>query len=155
MFGGNFPQFNQNPGIPTPLFNQNMNVQPDINREQDLDELIKSIDRQIAELEAEEKREQEKLKNEEPVIKEEPPVMAENVEVIETPKDEVSEPINFETKEVVMEGENAPKVSEIVHSNMVNLENFKLKEEEDEPIEETKPEDNDDYDDFFDDFFDE
>ena len=155
MFGGNFPQFNQNPGIPTPMFNQNMNVQPDINREQDLDELIKSIDRQIAELEAEEKREQEKLKNEEPVIKEEPPVMAENVEVIETPKDEVSEPINFETKEVVMEGENAPKVSEIVHSNMVNLENFKLKEEEDEPIEETKPEDNDDYDDFFDDFFDE
>ena len=190
MFGGfggmpsGFPGMGGMPSNMNPMSGMpGYNPQPSqLSKEQDLDELIKSIDKQIAELEAEEKREQEKLKesnkqveNNNPVEKVEPTDIDNNIvkenPVMETRhvdlKDDdfddndfdLEQPDNnkqeLESREIVSDNINAPKVSEIVHSNMVNLENFKLKE--DEPKEENKQteQNNNDYDDFFDDFFDE
>ena len=174
MFGG-FGSFN--PGMAT--MPSIMSGQPQVpqnnssmfSNEQDLDELIKSIDRQIAELEAEEKKEKELANkenikeaevkdsevNSEPVVEKIDEESASlTKEVSNELKEETSSNNDYESVPVDFESSSAPKVSEIVHSNMVNLENFKLKEEEKQ--EESKPvvkENNDDYDDFFDDFFDE
>lgn len=156
---------------PMPGFPRNSSPNGMFNPEQNIDELIKSIDKQIAALEAEEKANKEKeekeksnIENKEEVkdIKsvelesttETKPVIEEKVEVMP----EVKETI--ETKDATPEGENAPKVSEVVHSNMVNLENFTLKDDnimQKKEAENPAPIDKDDssYDDFFDDFFDE
>jgi len=133
--------------------------------EQDLDELIKSIDKQIAALEEEEKKQKEeeakKKAESENVIKDVEPVeIKDEVTSNELPKFEPIESLNkeIETRPIEQVSENAPKVSEVVHSNMVDLENFKLKEnnnQEQEQTTEAKDNNNDYYDDFFDDFFDE
>ena len=173
---------NRMPGMPSgmPDFNR-PSPAPMFNSEQDIDELIKSIDKQIAALEAEEKASKEReaaMKKGNPEIKEE---IKPNVEPVQTPVQspiptpvsvpetpekveqidkEISVPETIEERPVEGLSDNAPKVSEVVHSNMVNLENFKLKDEnlmnkkEEIP---TEPVSKDDatYDDFFDDFFDE
>ena len=170
--GGNLPGFPPRPeGNP---FGSQPSPSNMFNSEQDIDELIKSIDRQIAALEAEEKANKEKeaaknaqqdnkapIVNEEPkeeikqeVIKEEP-VVDTNIEKVETP-----EVPAFDTKPVELSSENAPAVSEVVHSNMVDLENFKMKDEnimskDNIPEVPTNKEEPAAYDDFFDDFFDE
>ncbi len=56
-----------------------------------------------------------------------------------------------------------PQINEIIHSNMVDFENFKLKDESEvktekpeekiEELKDSKKDDDSDYDDFFDDFF--
>ena len=71
-----------------------------------------------------------------------------------------------EEKEEKIENNNSkPKIEEVVHSNMVDFENFKIKDEisKDESIKPDVSKDNtvkkdssssdSDYDDFFDDFF--
>ena len=176
MPGGNgggmppLPNFGGNPG---PLFNN----------EQDIDELIKSIDKQIAALEAEEKAQKAKeeaakteIKSETPEKVEEkpvekpmeqlPPVLPANEPNVVTEPDEIVVPssvINekpvetatIETKPLEPVSETAPKVSEVIHSNMVDLENFKLKDNNAmEKHEEPKEQPETSYDDFFDDFFD-
>ena len=157
------------------------------NNEQDIDELIKSIDKQIAALEAEEKANKEKENKEkiETPEKVEEKVLATPMENKDENKDIIanieeknddsdaemidsnivedisSEPESkLETIPVQNDNENAPMVSEVVHSNMVDLENFKLKDQNVmSNTEETPPsapsDDSSSYDDFFDDFFDE
>ncbi|MBR3116282.1 MAG: type IV secretory system conjugative DNA transfer family protein [Bacilli bacterium] len=133
--------------------------------EQDIDEIIKNIDKQIAALEAEEKANKEKEeaakveekveipeKVETPVAVEEKPV---EMPSIETPP-VVEEKPEFETIPVPQASESAPNVSEVVHSNMVDLSNFKIKEENNQQeTTDTQEKEDDSYDDFFDDFFDE
>ena len=160
--GGGF-----NPSMPAP---GNM-----FNSEQDIDELIKSIDKQIAALEAEEKankakeaaKEDKKVETPEKVEEKpvetkktiEQPIIPEKVEkepeIIETKTEEP----RIETIPVASTVENAPKVSEVVHSNMVDLENFKLKDENvmnktEQPTQPQTTSNDNSYDDFFDDFFD-
>ncbi len=157
------------------------------NNEQDIDELIKSIDKQIAALEAEEKASKEKENKEKietPEKVEEKVVVTpeenkdenkdiianieekndgSNVEMIDSNiiEDISSEPESkLETIPIQNENENAPMVSEVVHSNMVDLENFKLKDQNvmsntEETPEPAPSDDSSSYDDFFDDFFDE
>ena len=156
--GPNFP--------PMPDFRPERTPNPMFNSEQDIDELIKSIDKQIAALEAEEKANKEKEEKEKQTQEKVEPANVENTNdtkedikpeetqiVTEEPKKEL------ETKPVEGISENGPKVSEVVHSNMVDLENFKLKEEPTKPVntpDNNQNNNNDDfYDDFFDDFFDE
>ena len=139
--------------------------------EQDIDEIIKNIDKQIAALEAEEKANKEKEKQEVKTEKNEQPI-------IEEPKNETQETVEekpidiqvikesdltdkkdeLETKPVEKISENAPNVSEVIHSNMVNLDNFTIKNNNEldnqQPTTESSTTD-DSYDDFFDDFFDE
>ena len=178
------------PGMPPSMSNMPFNgpkEQPGMfNSEQDIDELIKSIDRQIAALEAEEKankaKEEAKKANETvpetktadpipavPEIKEEVKTPTENSTPIETVTEDSAstsggessaiKPVELETKPVEIDAANAPKVSEVVHSNMVDLENFKLKDEnimskDNVPDVQANNEESS-YDDFFDDFFDE
>ena len=150
MMGGGMPNMNNIP-FNGPKEQPNM-----FNSEQDIDELIKSIDRQIAALEAEEKankaKEEAKKANETvpetktadpipavPEIKEEVKTPTENSTPIETVTEDSAstsggessaiKPVELETKPVEIDAANAPKVSEVVHSNMVDLENFKLKDE--------------------------
>ena len=149
-FAGAFaapPTNEQTPPSPSNMFGS----------EQDIDELIRSIDKQIAALEAEEKKQKESKINEPSVVEEikEPDIIPSTNEapvVDKAPEQDKLNNIEFiETPKV---SETAPTVSEVVHSNMVDLSNFKLKEEPKEEIKEEKPVD-DSYDDFFDDFFDE
>ena len=123
-------------------------------KELDIDEMIKNIDKQIAELERQEKEEEEKRKQEESnKASENVNETEEKVSEIDLPKDE------FEQKPVEMNSENAPKVSEIIHSNMVDFNNFEQKEPDNNTVENTSANNNsnheDEFDDFFDDFFDE
>ena len=180
MMGGGMPNMNNIP-FNGPKEQPNM-----FNSEQDIDELIKSIDRQIAALEAEEKankaKEEAKKANETvpetktadpipavPEIKEEVKTPTENSTPIETVTEDSAstsggessaiKPVELETKPVEIDAANAPKVSEVVHSNMVDLENFKLKDEnimskDNVPDVQANNEESS-YDDFFDDFFDE
>ena len=70
---------------------------------------------------------------------------------------------NVGKKDIILnvnqENENAPKVSEVIHSNMVDLETFKMKEDNNQEMDTGKEQqdnkNDDNYDDFFDDFFDE
>lgn len=180
MMGGGMPNMN---GIP---FNGPKEQPNMFNSEQDIDELIKSIDRQIAALEAEEKANKVKEEAEKaketvpetkpadsipavPEIKEEVKTPTENSIPIETiTEDSAStsggessaiKPVELETKPVEIDAANAPKVSEVVHSNMVDLENFKLKDEnimsKDKVPDVQANNEESSYDDFFDDFFDE
>ena len=168
-FGGGMPQMpNMNRPSPASMFNS----------EQDIDELIKSIDKQIAALEAEEKANKEKeakAKSETPAetpakveqkpVEKEPEnsnqsdngLLTEDISKIPTP---VSKPEPLETKVIPSTSDNAPKVSEVVHSNMVDLENFKIRdnnymEKSETPSTDQISKDDSSYDDFFDDFFDE
>ena len=139
--------------------------------EQDIDEIIKNIDKQIAALEAEEKANKEKEKQEVKTEKNEQPIIEEPK--IETQETVEEKPIDIqaikesdlndkkeeiETKPVEKISENAPNVSEVIHSNMVNLDNFTIKNNNEldnqQPTTESSTTD-DSYDDFFDDFFDE
>ena len=155
---GGFPPM---PGFPRPS-------SPGMpNQEQNIDELIKSIDKQIAALEAEEKANKEREEREKNKVDSEKSNDIETNNIIdELPKDSIESNNNtsieekIETKDVTPIGENAPKVSEVIHSNMVNLDNFTLKDDNVMQKKEEKKENqinkNDsDYDDFFDDFFDE
>ncbi|MBQ9024210.1 MAG: type IV secretory system conjugative DNA transfer family protein [Bacilli bacterium] len=129
--------------------------------EMDIDKMIKEIDAKIAELEKEEEEEKKKQQ-----------AMS---NTIDNSKEEiVLNPIEEEKQEEqaiktrpVNTPDGSPKVDEIVHSNMVNFENFSMKQDpkvveektqlpdEDIDIIDDKNEkiDNKDYDDFFDDFF--
>ena len=114
------------------------------NNEMDIDRMIKEIDAKIAELEKEEeeekKKEQERQMGKSGVV----------LNPIEEPEEKVIETRPVQTPE------GSPKVDEVVHSNMVNFENFSMKDEpkQEEKKEEEKEEKLDvDYDDFFDDFF--
>ena len=152
-FGGN-PFGNTNPFLsnqqPSPApnpFGDNMPT------ESELDDIIKKIDAQIAALEKEEA--EEKAKEANASIPTPTPVTA-------APK--VSEDITFEpfkpaneveTKEATHIEEGGPKTSEVVHSNMVDFDNFNLKENTENNTNTEVKEEKEDYDDFFDDFFDE
>ena len=132
---------------------------PSMNSDMDIDKMIKEIDAKIAELEKEEEEERKKKEAEE------------KAKQVETKEEIVttSEPeIKVEIKEEKIENvSNEPRIEKVVHSNMVDFENFKVKEEkiENTPTEpsvsvsETISEENttevidSDYDDFFDDFF--
>ena len=107
--------------------------------ESELDDIIKKIDAQIAALEKEEAEEKAKKETE---TKVETPFSPEPLDLTpEKPSEEL------EVKEATHVEEGGPKTSEVVHSNMVDLENFKLKENE-----EAKPdvkEEKEEYDDFF------
>ncbi len=177
------------PGMGSMPFNGPKEQPGMFNSEQDIDELIKSIDRQIAALEAEEKAskaKEEAAKNgtpqtqptvDTPSMQEAKPEVKEPINTIPTDNkietitdDNTSsdnsegetspiKPVELETKPVEISAENAPKVSEVVHSNMVDLENFKLKDEnimsKDNVPDIQKNVEESSYDDFFDDFFDE
>ena len=116
--------------------------------EMDIDQMIKEIDAKIAELEKEEEEERKKQE-------------AENQEekVVETVENVEEKP---DVAEVVTQNET-PRIDEVVHSNMVNFENFSMKdnpkEEEEKSTNEeikeevNKEENNEEYDDYFDDFF--
>ena len=185
MPGGGFPG-GMPGGMPGGGFPGGMPGGGMFNSEQDIDELIKSIDKQIAALEAEEKANKEKEeaannKNSDtpekvektdtnnkgiddlpelPKIEVDMPKLPSTDPVTqEVVENEVQKP-ELETVTVPNDNPTAPKVSEVVHSNMVNLENFKLKnqnvmEKNDEQMVPKAPtQDDSSYDDFFDDFFD-
>ena len=152
---GGMPNFG---GMPNPYQTQPTPPRDNMfNNSQDIDELIKNIDKQIAAIEEEERREREK-KQETPASVEEKPAET----IVEKPVEEiVSEPEkpaeiepkveDLAYKPVEKVTENEPNVSEIIPSNDVNFDTFEVKEKE-----EKKPvNDESDYDDFFDDFFDE
>ena len=102
---------------------------PPVNSEMDIDRMIKEIDAKIAELEKEEEEEKKKQQ-----------LGGQSSEEVDKPTEVVNE---------------KPRIDEVVHSNMVNFENFSVKENEDkkEDIEESNKKEDKDYDDFFDDFF--
>ena len=135
----------------------------------DIDKMIKEIDAEIARLEAEEKKEAEKKDNDK------------NVETLQTPKVEEKEEEKLDnilsgpslSQSQPAEQTNThdssnkePNIEKVVHSNMVDLHTFELKDDEkkneenknsDVVVNENKKDqilsDKDDYDDFFDDFF--
>ncbi len=151
-FGGGMTPFG---GMPS---GANMPSQSDsmFGSGQDIDELIRNIDKQIAAIEEEERKEKEK-KGETPEKVEEnsldtstlSDIVKSSPELENNDKLEKNDDITF--KPVEKTDEKEPNVSEIIPSNDIDLETFELKDKE-----EKKPEANDsDYDDFFDDFFDE
>ena len=123
---------------------------PPINSETNIDEMIKQIDAKIAELEKEEEEEKKKQQQEQ---EKEKVVDVQQPEEKVTPIEPVEQPTN----------NSEPKIDKVVHSNMIDFENFKIKdnkieevktEQKEEPKSEEKKEEKDiDYDDFFDDFF--
>ncbi len=146
---GPMPNFGPMPQNPMPHPNANP-----FGTEQDIDELIKNIDKQIAAIEEEERKEKER-QTQEKVVQGTPESSTDNKEVSKTEEPEkitdfeVQNDLSF--KPVPKTDEKEPTVSEIIPSNNINFENFEVKEKE-----EKKPEpEESDYDDFFDDFFDE
>ena len=119
---------------------------PPINSETNIDEMIKQIDAKIAELEKEEEEERKKQEQEKKVVAEQ--------------KEEEKGIPPVETNETST-NTGEPRVDKVVHSNMIDFENFKVKDnkiqeaelKEEPKKEEKKEEDISDYDDFFDDFF--
>ena len=180
------PNMGPMPGMFNPMaggFNggmmQNPNVRPNTSpmpspagmpSEADLDELIKNIDKQIAAIEEEERKEKEAKAKEETENKSEikteiePKETEEEVKediIPEVKEEEKTEPEKIETipedtgisfNPIPKTNENEPNVSEVISSNKIDLENFKMKEEKKE---EPKENSESNYDDFFDDFFDE
>lgn len=178
------PNMGPMPGMFNPMaggFNggmmQNPNVRPNTSpmpspagmpSEADLDELIRNIDKQIAAIEEEERKEKEAKAKEETENKSEikteiEPKETEEVkeEIIPEVKEEKTEPEKIETipeetnisfNPIPKTNENEPNVSEVISSNKIDLENFTMKEEKKE---EPKENSESNYDDFFDDFFDE
>ena len=161
--GGGSP-FGMNPfggGIPSGMSGMGSDM--------DIDKMIKEIDAKIAELEKEEeeeKKKQEAEKNKTPENKE-----SINSKVMDEPIKEVEQKISsdeeklFDTRKI----SKNPNIDEVIHSNMVDFNNFKVKEEKkedseanivnnkkettEEKITNDKDKSNSDYDDFFDDFF--
>ena len=155
-----FPTFPGMPGGPKDLSSAS---------DFDIDKMIKEIDAEIARLEAEEKKEAEKKDNDK------------NVETLQTPKVEEKEEEKLDnilsgpslSQSQPAEQTNThdssnkePNIEKVVHSNMVDLHTFELKDDEkkneenknsDVVVNENKKDqilsDKDDYDDFFDDFF--
>ena len=137
---------------------------PGMGSDMDIDKMIKEIDAKIAELEKEEeeeKKKQEAEKNKKIESKEEVINNSEE-KIIDKPapepiKSNSEEEKLFDTRNISTD----PNVNEIIHSNMVDFENFKIKDDKEKMDNENKEEpknnikkDNDsDYDDFFDDFF--
>lgn len=139
---------------------------PGMGSDMDIDKMIKEIDAKIAELEKEEeeeKKKQEAEKNKKIESKEEVINNSEEKN-IDKPASE-PEPVKsnseeeklFDTRNISTD----PNVNEIIHSNMVDFENFKIKdnkekmdnENKEEPKNNVKKDNDSDYDDFFDDFF--
>ena len=136
---------------------------PPINGDMDIDKMIKEIDKKIAELEKEEEEEKKKKEAEEKAKQEKNKEQTNVMSTQESQNSIISKP---EEKEEKIENNNSkPKIEEVVHSNMVDFENFKIKDEisKDESIKPDVSKDNtvkkdssssdSDYDDFFDDFF--
>jgi len=152
-FGG-MPNFGPMPpyGAPmpsNPMSNPNAGTSP-FGSNQDIDELIRNIDKQIAAIEEEERKEKEKQAKENTVQETSVSIEPEKADEPEKITDyEVQNDIEF--KPVPKMDEKEPTVSEIIPSNDINLENFELKEKEEKKTEVKES----DYDDFFDDFFDE
>lgn len=137
---------------------------PGMGSDMDIDKMIKEIDAKIAELEKEEeeeKKKQEAEKNKKIESKEDVINNSEE-KIIDKPapepiKSNSEEEKLFDTRNISTD----PNVNEIIHSNMVDFENFKIKDDKEKMDNENKEEpknnikkDNDsDYDDFFDDFF--
>ena len=126
---------------------------------QDIDELIRNIDKQIAAIEEEERREKEKNSGTQENVEKEPTAIADNTDTSEDAeideKDAEFEENNAENdieyRPIEKTNENEPTVSEIIPSKDIDFDTFEVKEKEEKK--ETK--DESDYDDFFDDFFDE
>ena len=141
-FMGN-PFLNNNPGE-LPGGNTNPFAGGSMPTESELDDIIKKIDAQIAALEKEEAEEKARQAD-----------LDKPVESIPTPvPEEIKKEPEVEVKEATHIEDGGPKTSEVVHSNMVDFDNFNLKENPENNNTEVK-EEKEDYDDFFDDFFDE
>ena len=160
--GGGSP-FGMNPfgggGMPSGM--------PGMGSDMDIDKMIKEIDAKIAELEKEEEEEKKKQEAEKNKTVENQESL--NSTITEETKEESDQNISsneeklFDTRNISKD----PKIDEVIHSNMVDFNNFKLKEEKkEEPKVEDKKEEvkqektiedkdkvNTEYDDFFDDFF--
>ena len=153
-FGGSSPygEMPSNPGMPS----QSENI---FGGNQDIDELIRNIDKQIAAIEEEERREKEKNSGTQENVEKEPAAIADNTDTSEDAeidkKDAEFEENNAENdieyRPIEKTNENEPTVSEIIPSKDIDFDTFEVKEKEEKK--ETK--DESDYDDFFDDFFDE
>lgn len=139
---------------------------PGMGSDMDIDKMIKEIDAKIAELEKEEeeeKKKQEAEKNKEIESKEEVINNSEE-KIIDKPAPEPESIKSNSKEEKLFDTRNIstdPNVNEIIHSNMVDFENFKIKddkekmdnENKEEPKNNVKKDNDSDYDDFFDDFF--
>lgn len=135
----------------------------------DIDKMIKEIDAEIARLEAEEKKEAEKKDNDKKVETLQTPKVEEKEEekldnILSGPSLSQSQPA--EQTNTHDSSNKEPNIEKVVHSNMVDLHTFELKDDEkkneenknsDVVVNENKKDqilsDKDDYDDFFDDFF--
>lgn len=135
----------------------------------DIDKMIKEIDAEIARLEAEEKKEAEKKDNDKKVETLQSPKVEEKEEekldnILSGPSLSQSQPA--EQTNTSDSSNKEPNIEKVVHSNMVDLHTFELKDDEkkneenknsDVVVNENKKDqilsDKDDYDDFFDDFF--
>ena len=163
-----------NPFQPMNPFLGGSNPMPPINNEMDIDKMIKEIDAKIAELEKEEEEEKKKQEaldstdnlESNDTIEENKEEMVNNNFDIPIDVDDVVEKdtnqVQNEEPQVIRQSDE-PRIDKIVHSNMVNFENFSMKNDnkeqpksqpQEENKTETKGETNlEDYDDFFDDFF--
>ena len=155
-----FPTFPGMPGGPKDLSNAS---------DFDIDKMIKEIDAEIARLEAEEKKEAEKKDNDKKVETLQTPKVEEKEEekldnILSGPSLSQSQPA--EQTNTHDSSNKEPNIEKVVHSNMVDLHTFELKDDEkkneenknsDVVVNENKKDqilsDKDDYDDFFDDFF--
>ena len=155
-----FPTFPGMPGGPKDLSNAS---------DFDIDKMIKEIDAEIARLEAEEKKEAEKKDNDKKIEALQSPKVEEKEEekldnILSGPSLSQSQPA--EQTNTHDSSNKEPNIEKVVHSNMVDLHTFELKDDEkkneenknsDVVVNENKKDqilsDKDDYDDFFDDFF--
>lgn len=155
-----FPTFPGMPGGPKDLSSAS---------DFDIDKMIKEIDAEIARLEAEEKKEAEKKDNDKKVETLQSPKVEEKEEekldnILSGPSLSQSQPA--EQTNTPDSSNKEPNIEKVVHSNMVDLHTFELKDDEkkneenknsDVVVNENKKDqilsDKDDYDDFFDDFF--
>ena len=155
-----FPTFPGMPGGPKDLSSAS---------DFDIDKMIKEIDAEIARLEAEEKKEAEKKDNDKKVETLQSPKVEEKEEekldnILSGPSLSQSQPA--EQTNTHDSSNKEPNIEKVVHSNMVDLHTFELKDDEkkneenknsDVVVNENKKDqilsDKDDYDDFFDDFF--
>ena len=119
---------------------------PPLNNDLDIDKMIKEIDAKIAELEKEEEEEKKKQQQENNIEDEKV------IQTVEDKKTEVDEDNN---------DSDEPRIEEVIHSNKVDFETFKVKDENkeksstesDSKADKQENSDDSDYDDFLDDFF--
>lgn len=169
-FGGSSSPF----GGSSPFGNSSVSPMGDLSNasEFDIDKMIKEIDAEIARLEAEEKEEKRKLEKESSVENTSNDIKTstsnEEISIDSILSDaDVSNDLNNKSElvEDIKPKDSTPNIEEVVHSNMVNLKTFEMKDKEIEQpknveetvVDEKKKEeilsDNNDFDDFFDDFF--